>query len=68
MLGFRNKRVGRLISRILRNISKPHVSLIDSIEIHEDSESEIERFIEHEDLNCSKPDQPFDYVNNIPLC
>jgi hypothetical protein len=68
MLGFRNKRVGRLISRSLRNRSKPHVSSIDSIKIHEDSDSEIERFLAQEDLNCCKPDQPFDYVNNLPPC
>jgi hypothetical protein len=70
MLGFRNKRVGRLISRSLHNRSKPHVSSIDSIKIHEDSDSEIERFLAEEDPNCSKPDpnQPFDYVNNLPPC
>jgi hypothetical protein len=68
MLGFRNKRVGRLISRSLCNRSKPHVSSIDLIEIHEDSDSEIERFLAEEDPNCPKPDpnQPFDYVNNLP--
>jgi hypothetical protein len=68
MLGFHNKRVGRLISRSLHNRSKPHVSSIDSIEIHEDSDSEIERFLAQEDLICCKPDQPFDYVNNLPPC
>jgi hypothetical protein len=68
MLGFHNKRVDHLISKILRNISKPHVSLIDLINIHEDSDSDIESFIAHEDLNCSKLDQPFDYVNNLPPC
>jgi hypothetical protein len=44
------------------------VSSIYSVEIHEDSDSEIEILLAHEDLNCTKPDQPFDYVNNIPLC
>jgi hypothetical protein len=28
----------------------------------------IERFLAQEDLNCSEPDQPFDYVNNLPPC
>jgi hypothetical protein len=70
MVGFRNKRVGRLISRSLGNRSKPHVSVIESIEIHEDSYFEIERFFAEEDSNCSKPDpnKPFDYVNNLPPC
>jgi hypothetical protein len=70
MVGFQNKRSGRLISRSLRNRSKPHVSSIDSIEIHEDSDSEIERFLAEEDPDCPKPDpnQPFDYVNNLPPC
>ena len=45
MLGFRNKRAGRLISRSLRNRSKPHMISIDSIKIHEDSDFEIERFL-----------------------
>jgi hypothetical protein len=68
MLGFCNKRVGRLISRSLRNRSKPHVRFINSIKIHEDSNSDIERFLAQEDPNCSEPDQPFDYVNNLPPC
>ena len=70
MLGFHNKRVGRLISRSLRNISKSHVSSIESIEVHENSNSKIEKFLEEEDLNFSKMDhcQTFDYVNNLPPC
>jgi hypothetical protein len=44
------------------------VSSIESIEIHEDSDSDIERFLAQEDPNCSEPDQPFDYVNNLPPC
>jgi hypothetical protein len=44
------------------------VSLIELINIHEDSDSDIERFMAQEDLNCSKPDQPFDYVDNLPPC
>ena len=44
--------------------------LIETIKIHENSDSEIEKFLVEEDPNCSKPDlsQPFDYVNNIPPC
>jgi hypothetical protein len=67
MLGFHNKKVGRLISRSLYNRSKTRVS---SIEIHEDSDSEIEKYLAEEDPNYSKPglNQPFDYVNNLPPC
>jgi hypothetical protein len=70
MRGFNNKRVGRLISRSLRNRSKAHVSSIESIEVHESSDSEIEKFLADEDPNYSKPDlsQTFDYVNNLPPC
>jgi hypothetical protein len=67
MRGFNNKRVGRLISRSLRNRSKAHVSSIESIEVHESSDSEIEKFLADEDPNYSKLDlsQTFDYVNNL---
>jgi hypothetical protein len=70
MLGFRNKRVGRLISRSLRNRSKPHLSSIDTIEINEESDPKIEDFLAEEDPDCHKsdPNQPYDYVNNLPLC
>jgi hypothetical protein len=70
MRGFNNKRVGRLISRSLQNRSKSHVSSIESIEVHESSDSEIEKFLAVEDPNHSKPDlsQAFDYVNNLPPC
>jgi hypothetical protein len=69
-LGFRNKRVGRLISRILRNRSKPHLSLIDLIEVNEVSDPEIEIFLTEEDPYCHKsdPNQPYNFVNNLPPC
>jgi hypothetical protein len=67
-IGFCNKRHGRLISRSLRNKSKAHVNSIKSIEIHESYDSKIEIFLAEEDQNCSEPDQPFDYVNNLPPC
>ena len=44
------------------------MSSIDSIKIHDDSDSEIERFLAQEDLNFSKLDQPFDYLDNLPPC
>jgi hypothetical protein len=70
MLGYHNKRVCRLISISLCNLSKPHVSSIDLIEIHEDSDFKIERFLPKEDPNSHKldPNQPFGYVNNLPPC
>jgi hypothetical protein len=70
MRGFHNKRTGRLILRSLRNRSKSHMSSIESIEIHESSDSEIEKFLAEEDPNYSRPDlsQTFDYVNNLPPC
>jgi hypothetical protein len=45
-IGFHNKKAGRIISRSLCNISKAHVSSIESIKIHEHSDSEIERFLQ----------------------
>jgi hypothetical protein len=53
-IGFNNKRVGRLISRSLRNKTKSHVSSIKAIEVHESSDSEIENFLEEEDPNYHK--------------
>ena len=46
------------------------MSSIKSIKVHENSDSEIEKFLVEEDLNFSKPDpsQTFDYVNNLPPC
>jgi hypothetical protein len=45
------------------------VSSIESIEIHESSDFEIEKFLAEEDPNYSRPylSQTFDYVNNLPL-
>jgi hypothetical protein len=46
------------------------VSSINPIEIHEDSDPKIKNFLVEEDPDCHKsdPNQPFDYVNNIPPC
>ena len=46
------------------------MSLIESIEIHESSDSEIEKFLADEDPNYAKSDlsQTFNYVNNLPPC
>jgi hypothetical protein len=69
-LGFKNKRAGRLISRKLRNKPNSHVSSIKMIEIHESSDSEIERFLAEEDPPSLKPglDQAYNFVDNFPPC
>jgi hypothetical protein len=69
-IGFKNKRAGRLISRNLRNKSNSHVSSIKMIEVHESSDSEIERFLAEEDPPCLKPDlgQAYNFVDNFPPC
>jgi hypothetical protein len=69
-LGFKNKRAGRLISRKLRNKSNPHVSSIKMIEIHESSDSEIDRFLAEEDPPSfqAEPDQAYNFVDNFPPC
>jgi hypothetical protein len=40
------------------------------IEINEESDPKIEDFLVEEDPNChnSDPNQPYDYVNNLPPC
>jgi hypothetical protein len=55
-IGFKNKMAGRLISRSLRNKSNSHMSSIKTIEVHEISDSEIERLLVEEDPPCLKPD------------
>jgi hypothetical protein len=69
-VGFKNKRAGRLISRSLRNKSKSHMSSIKVIEVHESSDSEIEKFLAKEDPSYLKPDlsQAYDFVDNLPPC
>jgi hypothetical protein len=69
-IGFKNKRAGRLISRSLRNKSNSHMSSIKMIEVHESSDSEIERFLAEEDPPCLKPDlgQAYNFVDNFPPC
>jgi hypothetical protein len=69
-LGFKNKRDGRLISRKLRNKTNPHVNSIKMIEIHESSDSEIDRFLAEEDPLSfqTDPDQSYNFVDNLPPC
>jgi hypothetical protein len=66
-LGFKNKRVGRLISRNLRNKSNPHVNSIKMIKIHESSDSEIDRFLAEEDPLSFQTDldQPYNFIDNL---
>jgi hypothetical protein len=54
----------------LRNQYKPHLSLIDLIELNEDSDSEIEKILAEEYPYCNKsdPNQLYDFVSNLPPC
>jgi hypothetical protein len=47
-VNYKNKRAGRLISRCARNKSKPCADTKNTIEVSEDSDSEIERFLAEE--------------------
>jgi hypothetical protein len=69
-INFKNKRAGRIISRRLRNKSNSHVSLISMIEVHESSDSEIDRFLAEEDPHSFEPhlDRPYNFVDNLPPC
>jgi hypothetical protein len=69
-INFKNKRDGRLISRRLHNKSNSHPSSINMIEVHESSDSEIERFLTAEDLQSFEPhlDRPYNFVDNLPPC
>jgi hypothetical protein len=46
------------------------MSSIKVIEVHQSSDSEIEKFLEKEDLSYLKPDlsQTYDFVDNLPSC
>jgi hypothetical protein len=59
-----------LISRRLRNQTKPHLILINPIEVNEVSDPKIEYFLVEEDLDRqrSDPAQLYDFFNNIPPC
>ena len=67
---FKNKRDARLISQCARNKLKPHVDTINTIEVSEDSDSEIEKFLAEEDpvSYMLYPDRSYDYVSNLPPC
>ena len=74
-LSFKNKNVGHLISRKLRNRKDNHLRSIDLIEINEGLDREIEDFLIWEDPKnqCSRKDvithfEPYDFVTNLPLC
>jgi hypothetical protein len=67
-LGFKNKRESRLISRKLRNKSSSHVS--STIQIHESSDSKIDRFLAKEDPPSfqEEPHQAYNFMDNLPPC
>jgi hypothetical protein len=75
-LSFKNKNVGRLISRKLRNRKSNHLSSIDLIEIDDRcSYREIDDFLAREDPKnqCSRRevithDEQYDFVTNLPPC
>jgi hypothetical protein len=69
-INFKNKRVRRLISRRLCNNSNSHVSSISIIEVHESSDSEINRSLAEEDPHLFEPhlDRPYNFVDNLPPC
>jgi hypothetical protein len=69
-LNFKNKRAGHLISRCARNKMKPHADTINTIELSEDSDSNIQKFLAEEDPISFGlyPNRPYDYVNNLPPC
>jgi hypothetical protein len=69
-VNFKNKRDGHLISLCARNKMKPHVDIINTIEVSEDSDSEIEKFLAEEDPVSFGLylDRSYDYVNNMPPC
>jgi hypothetical protein len=74
-LGFKNKKVGHLISRKLRNQNDTHLSSIDLIEIDEGLDTKIEDFIvwEDPDIQGSMREviihtEPHDFVTNLPPC
>ena len=69
-IGFKNKMAWRLIFISLRNKLKSHMSSIKVIEVHESSDSEIEKFLAKEDPSYLKPDlsQTYNFIDNLPLC
>jgi hypothetical protein len=75
-LNFRNKNVGHLISRKLRNRKSNHLSSIDPIEIDDRcSDREIDDFLAREDPEnqCPRKEvvtqvEKYDFVSNLPPC
>ena len=75
-LSFKNKNVGHLISRKLRNRKDNHLSSIELIKIDDQfSDHEIEDFLACEDQEnmCSRREvithvEPYDFVTNLPPC
>jgi hypothetical protein len=75
-LNLRNKNVGHLISRKLRNQKSNHLSSIDPIEIDDRcSDREIDDFLAREDPKnqCSRKEvvtqvEQYDFVTNLPPC
>jgi len=68
-VNFKNKRAGCFISRSVWNKIKPCADTNNTIEVSEDSDLEIEKFLAEEDPVSYGlyPDRPYDYVSNLPL-
>jgi hypothetical protein len=69
-VNYKSKRVARWVSRCARNKPKPCADTKNTIEVSEDSDSEIERFLAEEYPYSYGlcPDRPYDYVTNLPPC
>jgi hypothetical protein len=69
-VNYKNKRVARWISQCAINKPKPCADTENTIEISEDTDSEIERFLaeEYPFSYGLCPDRPYDYVTNLPPC
>lgn len=69
-VNFKNKRAGWLISQSVQNKMKPHADTISMIELCEVSDSEMDKFLAEEDTVSFGlcPDQPYNYVDNLPPC
>jgi hypothetical protein len=69
-VNYKNKKATCWVSRCARNKPKPCADIKNTIEVSEDSDSEIERFLAEEYPYSYGlcPEKPYDYVTNLPPC
>jgi hypothetical protein len=69
-VNYKNKRAAHWISRCARNKPNLYADTKNTIEVSEDSDSEIERFLAEEYPYSYGicPDRRYDYVTNLPPC